>query len=72
LIVFQLVAGETILDLGSDGLRPAKGQLWEFLISTNDSHYGGTKAARFDREARKVILTEPELIVLREEDAQKT
>lgn len=72
LIVFQLVPGETVLDLENEGLRPAKGRIWEFLISTNDSIYGGTKATRFDRDQRKAVLTEPELIVLREEDAQKT
>lgn len=72
LIVVQLLANETILELEDELLRAAKGRAWQFLISTNEPIYGGKAAARFDRDRKKVVMTEPELIVFREQDAQNT
>jgi len=72
LIVAQLLANETILELEDELLRAAKGRAWQFLISTNEPIYGGKAAARFDRDRKKVVMTEPELIVFREQDAQNT
>jgi maltooligosyltrehalose trehalohydrolase len=72
LIVAQILANETVVDLENEQLRPAKGRKWEFVISTNEPIYGGKEAGRFDRDGKKVLLTEPELIVFREEDEQNT
>ena len=68
----QLLANDTILELENELLRPAKGRTWELVISTNEPVYGGKEAVRFDRDRKKVVLTEPELIVFREQDEQTT
>ena len=49
LIVVQLLANDTILELENELLRPAKGRTWELVISTNEPIYGGKEAVRFDR-----------------------
>jgi maltooligosyltrehalose trehalohydrolase len=67
LIVAQLAANDSILELDSDFLRPANGRPWEFVLSSNEPIYGGKAAAHLDRDRRKLALTEPELIVLREQ-----
>jgi maltooligosyltrehalose trehalohydrolase len=72
LIVAQLLANETILELENELLRPAKGRTWELVISTNEPIYGGKEAVRFDRDRKKVVLTEPEVIVFCEKDEQTT
>jgi maltooligosyltrehalose trehalohydrolase len=72
LIVAQLLANHTVLKLENGLLGPANGRSWEFVISTNEPIYGGKEAARFDREGKKVVLTEPELIVFCEQDEQST
>jgi maltooligosyltrehalose trehalohydrolase len=72
LVVAQLVADDTTLELDSELLKPAKGRSWEFVLSTNESIYGGKQAARFDRDGQKLGLTEPELIVFCEKDEQNT
>jgi maltooligosyltrehalose trehalohydrolase len=72
LVVAQLVADDTTLELDSQLLGPAKGRGWEFVISTNESIFGGKQAAHFDRDGKKLVLTEPELIVFREKDEQNT
>jgi len=69
LIVAQLQAAHTILELENELLRPAKGRTWKFAISTNEKVYGG-KEAGFAGDGKRVVLTEPELIVFCEEDAQ--
>jgi maltooligosyltrehalose trehalohydrolase len=69
LIVAQLQAAHTILELENEWLRPAKGRTWKFAISTNEKVYGG-KEAGFAGDGKRVVLTEPELIVFCEEDAQ--
>ena len=70
LIVFQLVPGETVLDFDHGLLRSRKGQAWAFVISTNNAEYGGKGRASLDRARNKLTLTQPELIVLREEDKE--
>jgi maltooligosyltrehalose trehalohydrolase len=72
LIVAQLVADDITLQLGDELLAPAKGRAWEFIISTNEPIYGGKQAAQFDRDDKKLVLTEPELIVFCEKDEQNT
>jgi maltooligosyltrehalose trehalohydrolase len=72
LIVAQLVANDITLELANELLAPAKGRAWEFIISTNEPIYGGKQAAQFDRDGKKLVLTEPELIVFREKDEQNT
>jgi maltooligosyltrehalose trehalohydrolase len=72
LIVAQLVADDITLQLGDELLAPAKGRPWEFIISTNEPIYGGKQAAQFDRDSKKLVLTEPELIVFCEKDEQNT
>ena len=72
LIVAQLVANDTTLELENELLAPAKGRAWEFIISTNEPIYGGKQAAQFDRDGKKLVLTEPELIVFCEKDEQNT
>ena len=69
LIVAQLEANESILELENEHLRATKGRRWEFVISTNEPAYGGRGAARL-RSHAKVVLTEPELIVFCEQDGQ--
>jgi maltooligosyltrehalose trehalohydrolase len=71
LIVAQLLANDEILKLENDLLRPNEGRNWELVISTNERIYGGKAAASFDRDGKKVFLSEPELIVFREQGAQK-
>jgi len=71
LIVAQLLANDEILKLKNDLLRPNEGRNWELVISTNERIYGGKAAASFDRDGKKVFLSEPELIVFREQDARK-
>ncbi len=72
LIVAQLLANETILELENELLRPAKGRTWELVISTNEPIYGGKEAVRFDGDRKKVVLTQPEVIVFCEQDKQTT
>jgi maltooligosyltrehalose trehalohydrolase len=72
LIVAQLVANDITLELENEPLAPAKGRGWEFIISTNEPIYGGKQAAQFDRDGKKLVLTEPELIVFSEQDEQNT
>ena len=72
LIVAQLLANKTILELENELLRPAKGRTWELVISTNEPIYGGKEAVRFDRDRKKVVLTQPEVIVFCEQDKQTT
>jgi maltooligosyltrehalose trehalohydrolase len=70
LVVAQLVADDTTLALENELLAPAQGRAWEFVISTNDPIYGGKQAAHFDRDGKKLVLAEPELIVFCEKDEQ--
>jgi maltooligosyltrehalose trehalohydrolase len=70
LIVAQLEANESILELENEHLRAPKGRRWEFVISTNEPAYGGRAAARLQSHAKEVLLTEPELIVFCEQDGQ--
>jgi maltooligosyltrehalose trehalohydrolase len=70
LIVAQLVADDITLQLENELPAPAKGRAWEFIISTNEPIYGGKQAAQFDRDGKKLVLTEPELIVFCEKDEQ--
>ena len=70
LVVFQLVPGETVLDFDNAFLQTGKGQTWEFVVSTNDTVYGGKGRAPFDRVSNSLILTGPELIALREQIRQ--
>jgi maltooligosyltrehalose trehalohydrolase len=72
LIVAQLVANDNALELENELLGPSKGRAWEFVISTNEPIYGGKQAAHFDGDGKKLVLTEPELIVFREKDEQTT
>jgi maltooligosyltrehalose trehalohydrolase len=72
LILVQLVANDSILELKPALLRPAKGRTWEFVISTNEPIYGGKAAAYFDRDGNQVALTGPELIVFREQHEQNS
>jgi maltooligosyltrehalose trehalohydrolase len=72
LIVVQLVANDITLELVNGLLAAAKGRAWEFIISTNEPIYGGKQAAQFDRDGKKLVLTEPELIVFCEKDEQNT
>jgi maltooligosyltrehalose trehalohydrolase len=73
LVVAQLLANETVLELGENELlRPGKGRSWKFVKSTNEKIYGGTEARRFDRDGDKVALIDPELIVFCEQDEQNT
>jgi maltooligosyltrehalose trehalohydrolase len=70
LIVTQLEANESILELENEHLRASKGRRWEFVISTNEPAYGGQAAARLQSHTKEVVLTEPELIVFCEQDGQ--
>jgi maltooligosyltrehalose trehalohydrolase len=70
LILVQLVSDDSILEFETGLLRSAKGLTWEFVISTNEPIYGGKAAAPFARDGKNVVLTEPELIVFREQDDQ--
>jgi maltooligosyltrehalose trehalohydrolase len=72
LVIVQLLANDTVVELGGQLLRPTKGRTWQFVMSTNEPTYGGTAAAQFDRGGDKVVLTEPELIVFREQGEQDT
>ena len=68
LILAQLLANETILELASALVRPAKGRSWRFVISSNEPIYGGERAGLFDPEKNRFLLTGPELIVFCERD----
>jgi maltooligosyltrehalose trehalohydrolase len=67
LIVAQLLANDTVLELENELLRPSEGRNWKFVISTNQPIYGGKEAAGYDAGSKKVALTEPELIVFCEQ-----
>jgi maltooligosyltrehalose trehalohydrolase len=70
LIVTQLEANESIVELENEHLRASKGRRWEFVISTNEPAYGGKAAARLQSHTKEVVLTDPELIVFCEQDGQ--
>jgi maltooligosyltrehalose trehalohydrolase len=72
LVVAQLVADDTTLELDNDLLGAAAGRAWELVISTNDPMYGGKQAAHFDRDSKTLVLAEPELIVFCEKDERNT
>src|SRR3984893_16794574 len=72
LIVAQLEANDSILELENEQLRPGKGRTWKSVISTNEPAYGGRAAAGLESNGKKVALTEPELIVFSEQDGQDT
>jgi maltooligosyltrehalose trehalohydrolase len=65
LIVTQLTTNDSILKLESELLRPANGRAWEIVLSSNEPIYGGKAAAHLD--GRTMALTEPELVVFREQ-----
>jgi maltooligosyltrehalose trehalohydrolase len=67
LIVAQLTPNDSILELDSEMLRPGNGRAWELVLSSNQPIYGGKAAAHLDRDGRKVALSEPELVVFREQ-----
>ena len=68
LILAQLLANETILELTNELVRPAQGRTWRFEISSNEPIYGGERTGLFDPEKNQFVLTEPELIVFCEHD----
>jgi maltooligosyltrehalose trehalohydrolase len=68
LILAQLLANETIVELANALVRPTKGRSWRFVISSNEPIYGGARAGLFDPEKKQFVLSEPELIVFCERD----
>jgi maltooligosyltrehalose trehalohydrolase len=72
LILAQLLANETIFELASALVRPAKGRSWRLVISSNERIYGGERVGLFDPEKNRFLLTGPELIVFCERDKKDT
>jgi maltooligosyltrehalose trehalohydrolase len=61
LILSQLVPSETAVDakkLASQDSRP-----WQFVMSSNESIYGGESPGYFDSQGRRFQLNQPEVIV---------
>jgi maltooligosyltrehalose trehalohydrolase len=67
LMVAQLTANDSVLELESETLRPADGRAWKLVLSSNQPIYGGKAAAHLNHDGKKVTLTEPELVVFREQ-----
>jgi maltooligosyltrehalose trehalohydrolase len=67
LILFQLLANDSRIELQSTLLRPTAGRTWRSGLSSNEPIYGGDRSGYFDMEKRQFMLAEPELIVFAEQ-----
>ncbi len=72
LILAQLLANKSILNLDDALIRPGGGRSWQFVISSNEPTYGGERAGFFDPESNQFVLAEPELIVFCERDRKES
>jgi malto-oligosyltrehalose trehalohydrolase len=61
LILSQLVPSETVVD--AKAMAPAADGNWQFVMSSNESAYGGESPGYFDSHSRRFQLNQPEVIV---------
>ena len=61
LILSQLVPSETVVD--AKAMAPAADGDWQFVMSSNESAYGGDSPGYFDSHSRRFLLNQPEVIV---------
>jgi maltooligosyltrehalose trehalohydrolase len=67
LILVQLLANDSRIELESTLLQPKAGRTWRTGLSSNEQIYGGDRPAYFDPEKKQFVLAEPELIVFFEQ-----
>jgi maltooligosyltrehalose trehalohydrolase len=67
LILVQLLANDSRIELESTLLQPKAGRTWRTGLSSNEQIYGGDRPAYFDPEKKQFVLAEPELIVFSEQ-----
>jgi maltooligosyltrehalose trehalohydrolase len=67
LILVQLLANDSRIELESTLLQPTAGRTWRSGLSSNEPTYGGDRPGYFDPEKKQFVLAEPELIVFAEQ-----
>jgi hypothetical protein len=67
LILVQLLANDSRIELASTLLQPTAGRTWRSGLSSNEQIYGGDRPGYFDPEKKQFVLAEPELIVFAEQ-----
>jgi maltooligosyltrehalose trehalohydrolase len=67
LVLAQLLANDSRIELESTLLQPKAGRTWRRSLSSNEKVYGGDRTGYFDPEQRQFVLAEPELIVFSEQ-----
>jgi maltooligosyltrehalose trehalohydrolase len=63
LVVVQLNAAKTTLDLNIPILQPSRGHPWKFSLSSNEPRYGGEQPGFYDPKKEAFFLIQPETIV---------
>jgi maltooligosyltrehalose trehalohydrolase len=67
LVLVQLIANDSRIELESTLLQPKAGRTWRSGISSNDKIYGGDRPGYFDPEKNQFVLADPELIIFSEQ-----
>jgi len=67
LVLAQLLANDSRIELESTLLQPKAGRTWRRDLSSNEKIYGGDHTGYFDAEQRQFVLAEAELIVFSEQ-----
>jgi len=67
LVLAQLLANDSRIELESTLLQPKAGRTWRRDLSSNEKIYGGDRTGYFDAEQRQFVLAEAELIVFSEQ-----
>jgi maltooligosyltrehalose trehalohydrolase len=67
LVLVQLLANDSRIELESTLLQPKAGRTWRSGISSNDKIYGGDRPGYFDPEKNQFVLADPELIIFSEQ-----
>ena len=67
LLLVQLLANESRIELDSSLLQPKAGRTWRRGQSSNEKIYRGERTGYFDAEKKQFVLEQPELIVFFEQ-----
>src|SRR6516225_9372550 len=67
LVLVQLLANDSRIELDSSLLQPKAGRTWRRGQSSNEKIYRGERTGYFDAEKKQFVLEQPELIVFFEQ-----
>jgi maltooligosyltrehalose trehalohydrolase len=71
LVLVQLLANDSRIELESTVLQPKAGRTWRRGLSSNEKSYGGDRTGYFDPQKKQFVLAEPELIVFCEQKQEE-